>query len=205
MADFDRELSGFRFAQTHFGDTMQRIALRELGDASRWPEVVEYNNLLPPYIVDDATLLVPGVLLSGQQLIVPAASVAAATTVDPELVFGSDVQLGKYGELMTDGVDFLVISGRDNLKQALGNRLDTDLGDLMYHQEYGCDARRLVGRVNGPTAGLLGARSVRAAALLDPRVSRVLSSEATVTGDSINITAEVETVAGQSVGLDQTL
>jgi phage baseplate assembly protein W len=196
---FDRQLIGFRFVETRFGDTLQRIAAREMGDANRWAELIEYNNLLPPFITDNAAEAGPNVLLTGRQMIVPAPVAVVSTTTDPDEVFEADIQLGSYGELMTDGVDFVVVSGRKNLCQALTIRFSTDRQELMYHPEYGCDVRRLVGRVNGPTASILAAQAVRSAALRDPRVSRVLSATAEVIGDVINVVAEAETVAGRSV------
>lgn len=196
---FDRPLAGFRFADTFVGDTLQTIALRELGDASRWPELISYNNLVPPFITDTAALAAPGVLITGSTIMVPAPTRVSVET-DPESVLGTDAQLGQYGELLTtDGGDFAVVSGGQNLMQALTNRLDTEVGDLMFHPEYGNPARRLIGKVNGPTRGLVGAQVVRAAVALDPRVVRATSASAKVVGDTINIAVEVKTVTGRTV------
>lgn len=196
---FDRPLAGFRFVDTLVGDTLQAIALRELGDSSRWPELISYNNLVPPFITDDASLAGPGVLLTGTTLLVPAPTRASVET-DPESVLGTDAQLGAYGELLTtDGGDFAVVSGSANLSQALSNRLDTERGDLGFHPEYGNDVRRLIGRVNGPTRGLIGAQVTRAAVVLDPRVVRALSASAQVQGDAINISVGVQVVTGRAL------
>lgn len=197
--EFDRQLYGFRFAETQHGDTLQRIASRELGDAGRWVEIVELNKLLPPFITDDASQASSTVLLTGRQIKLPAPVATVTTTIDPDAVFEVDVQLARGGEMVTDGIDFVLVSGRANLRQALKNRIETDLKELMFHPSYGCDVRRIVGKVNGPTAGLLGARAVKFAALQETRISRVNSATATIGGDVLSVAAEVEVVAGRPV------
>lgn len=197
MSRFDRELTGFRFVDTNHGDTLQDIALRELGDASRWVDLISYNNLVPPFITDDAALVRKGVILTGQQIIVPAPGRRADQT-DSDAVLGADAQLGPRGELLTDGFDFAVVSGRANLSQAIRMRVTSERGDLMYHPEYGCDVRRLLGVVNGPTKGLIAARVSKAAVAQDPRVTRVTQATALVVADTINIAVECETIAGRN-------
>lgn len=199
MTDFERLRFGFRFAETQFGDTLQTVAARELGDAARWPDLVSYNKLVPPFITDDPTKARDGVLLTGQPLLVPAPSPVATAQADPDEVFGSDVQLNSRGELLTDGTDFVVISGSDNLVQALGCRVRTERRELIFHPDYGCDARRVIGRVNGPTKTILVSRLVKASVNQDPRVSRVRDAVGSAAGDAISVSITAETVAGRSV------
>lgn len=195
---FDRPLYGYRFVDTNVGDSLQTIAARELGDANRWTDLIAYNRLVPPFITDDPTQAGPGVVLTGKQILVPAPQPIVSTT-NPDLVFGVDIKLGPSGQIMTDGADFAVVSGRDNLVQALENRVETERGDLIYHPDYGCDVRRIVGVVNGPTASLLAAQYAKSAIEADPRISSVTKSSAQVIGDEINVTAVAETVAGRQV------
>ena len=51
-----RPAPNIRHAEVHHGDTLQRISLRELGDASRWVELVLLNELRPPGYWRMATL-----------------------------------------------------------------------------------------------------------------------------------------------------
>lgn len=199
MSDFQRVRYGYRFVDTLYGDTLQTIAARELGDASRWTDLVAYNDLVPPFITDDPTLAVDGVLLTGRPILIPAPSPVISATADPNAVFGSDIQLSKRGELLTDGKDFLVASGADNLVQALGCRVRTALRELIFHPDYGCDLRRLIGKVNGPTKSLLAAQIVKAAVSQDPRVNKVKSSTANVAGEEVDVDVIAETIAGRSV------
>lgn len=194
-----RPLYGYRFVDTLYGDSLQSIAAREMGDPSRWTDLIAYNGLVPPFITDDPALAGPGVIRTGQAILVPAPAPVINTTSDPNAVLGTDIQLGQRGELMTDGTDFMTVSGADNIEQALGCRIRTGLGDLLWHPGYGCDARRVVGAVNGPTKGLLTAQICKASVTQDPRVNRVTSASAVVAGDDINVTVVAETIAGRSV------
>lgn len=197
-----RPVEGHRFAQTRHNDSMQLIAARELGDASRWAELVAFNDLVPPFITNDPSEQAPGVLLAGQLVRIPAAVVTVSAGVDADRVFERDVALvsGQLGA--SDGGDLLVAAGLDNLRQAVRHRLETERGDLIFHPQYGSLLRRIIGSVNGPTAGLLAAGYAKAAVLSDPRISSVLSSEASVVGDVINVTVVAEPIVGRRVELN---
>jgi phage baseplate assembly protein W len=201
MSTFERDLPGYRYAETHHGDTIQRVAYRELGDANRWPELVWINDLLPPYITDDPQRASDRVMLSGAPIIIPAARAMFSADVDPYKVFDTDCLL-RSGllEAAEDG-DFSIISGRENLKQQLIHRIITDKGALLFHPEYGCSVRRLLGVVNGPTAALLAAEYVKAALLSDDRVMQVNRAVARVEGDQIAVDAEIQPISGRQVDL----
>lgn len=204
MSEFDRPLIGYRLVDTMYGDTLQKIAARELGNADRWPDLANINNLMPPYITDDAALSSSRVLLSGGTLIVPAQSKLseASDSTDPDKIYQLDMGLSD-GELTADeNGDFVVFNGRDNLKQALVHRVDVERGELMWHPEYGSLHRALIGTVNGPTAGTLAAKYVEATLKADPRVQEVTSVEAQVVGDQINVIADVVPIVGRSMKIE---
>lgn len=204
MSEFDRPLIGYRLVDTLYGDTLQKIAARELGNADRWPDLANINNLMPPYITDDASLSSSRVLLSGSTLIVPAQSKLseASDSTDPDKIYQLDMGLSD-GELSADeNGDFVVFNGRDNLKQALVHRVDVERGELMWHPEYGSLHRALIGTVNGPTAGTLAAKYVEATLKADPRVQEVTSVEAQVVGDQINVIADVVPIVGRSMKIE---
>lgn len=203
VIDFNKPLFGYRFAETQRGDSLQIIAAREMGDATQWQTLIDYNGLVPPYITDNPSQAGPGVILTGAMILVPAPAPVATATTDPSAVFGTDIKLDK-GQLSTANGDFDVVSGRDNLKQALANRVETQRGDLLMHQNYGSLHPRLIGAVNGPTSGLLAAQYVRAAVQADPRVQSVLSATATITEDVTAIEVEVQPVAGTPIQVSAT-
>lgn len=200
---FDRPLNGYRFVETVRGDTLQAIAARELGDAGRWPELIAFNSLVPPYITDDPAQVKAGVLRSGALIRLPAPVPVVSSTADPDQVFERDIGLS-HGMLTAVSGDFAVLSGRDNLKQALKNRIKTERGELIFHTEYGSLVRRLIGTVNGPTAELLAAQYAKAAVLADPRIKNVTQTAAEVNGDVINVSVEAEPVAGRAMQISAT-
>jgi phage baseplate assembly protein W len=196
-------LDGFRRAQVQWGDTLQRLAARELGDAARWASVAAINRLVPPYLTGDAAAVRAGVLLYGDTLIVPA--------VDPEPspgktaaedVFLRDVALvaGPSGGALqvTDG-DIALVAGRANLRQALAHRVQTERGELIFHARYGCRVHEQKGRKNTAVAGLLSALFVREAVAADPRVRGVLDADAAVDGDVIRVQLRAQPISGHPV------
>jgi hypothetical protein len=58
-----------------------------------------------------------------------------------------------------------------------------------------------MGKINGPTAGLLGAEYVRASLRADYRVSKVPLSNAEVILDAVRITARAVAIEGSTVDL----
>lgn len=198
---FDRPVYGFRFEEIRRGDTLKAIAARTLGDAGRWHELISFNNLVPPYITDDPALVREGVRLSGEFLLIPAPAPSATTSNDPEEVFQRDIRL-ENGMLAVEGGDFAVASGRENFRQAIKNRVETERGELIHHMDYGNRTRLLIGAVNGPTASLLAAQYTKSAIKADPRVSRVTSAKATVSGDVASVVAEVEPVNGRPIQIE---
>ena len=201
MSEFERVLPSYRLVQTHYGDDLQAVAIRELGDANRWAELVWINSLIPPYLTDDEAMAGPGVILNGQLIKVPSPTGAFTTSADTGQVYERDCLLVNK-RLTDDGNgDFAIAAGVDNLKQQLQHRIDTPRGQMRRHPDYGCLIWRLKGRVNGPIAGAMGAQYIKAALAADYRVSAVTKASATVVGDRITATATAEAIAGSSVDL----
>jgi phage baseplate assembly protein W len=200
---FDRPLYGYRFVEIQYGDTLQAIAVRELGDASRWHDLISLNSLVPPYITDDPAQAGPGVLLSGSLITVPAPKPVISSTTQADEVFGADVRLDQ-GRLATANGDFDIVSGRDNLRQALKNVIETDRGELLFHSGYGSKVRRLIGTVAGPTSALLAAQYAKAAVRADSRVQSVTNSTATASGDVVSVDVDVKPVTGAIVQISAT-
>lgn len=198
-------LAGFRFAAIRQGDTLQRIALRELGDATSWIDLIVINDLVPPYLTGDPAAAGPRVKLYGESLIVPASALEASPETDPALVFGRDLALNKGHLGVSANGDLALVSGEANLRQAFKNRLETSLKELTFHPDYGNGARDLLGQ-GGDTGNLtLAAAFVRSALASDPRTKSVDSSTAALSGDSITIDAQATPVVGSSVDISTTV
>ena len=203
---FDQALTGYRFVDTQYGDTLQKIAYRELGDASQWPLLIAYNQLVYPFITDDPEQATDGVILTGTQILVPAPVPVIAAQTNPAQVFEIDVALDRNGDLQADSSgDFSVVSGNANLVQALNGRIVTDSGELLWHADYGNQVRQLLGTINGPNAALLAGQYVTSAVSVDPRVSSVDSSLVTIAGDGIQVAVQVTPIIGRAVALSAVL
>lgn len=202
MSDINRPLAGFRLVEVRNGDTLQIIAARELGSASRWRDLITINGLEWPYLTGDAAAAKDSVKLYGSLIAVPAAATSASAEIDPDAVFKTDIKLDG-GFLVVDGNDLAAVSGRDNYKQAIQNRIATEQGELIFHLPYGCGIRRMLGAVNGPTAAILAAQYVKSAVLSDPRTASINSSVATVSGDVISVKTEAVPIAGAPISVTQ--
>lgn len=201
---FDKPLNGYRFAETQFGDTLQAVAARELGDASQWPLLISLNNLVYPFLTDDPDAVVPGVILNGSYIVIPAAS-PSADEPDPNSVFGTDVLLAGDGFLATENGDFALVSGAPNLKQALENAIETDQGELKFHLGYGTLIRRILGSVNGPTAALLAAEYAKQTVQADPRISTVPGATGQAAGDIVQVAVSAKTIAATNVDVTRNI
>lgn len=200
----ERTATGSRYVEILRGDTLQRIAARELGDASRWPELVGFNRLVPPFIVDDAASAGERVLAAGQFIRIPATDVVVSATSSPDEVYGRDVGL-RLGRIEAIDGDFAIVGGLDNLRQALRHRIETDSGELLFHPGYGSQIRRILGQASGPAATLLAAQLARTAVLADERIASVPSAEAEAEGDMLRVTVKAEPVVGKVVDITSTL
>lgn len=198
MSDFDRESPKFRLVETWHGDDLQALAMRELGDANRWTEIVWLNALVYPYITDDPARVKDGVVLSGTWLRVPAPAGWQPTDASERgQVYERDMSVAGR-ELQWDAAvgDFAVVTGLDNLRQQLSHRVATPRGQLIRHPEYGCLIYRLLGKKAGPTLNKLGAEYVRACLEADYRVRQVSQAESEMSGDAVRINAQAVAIEG---------
>lgn len=180
--------SGWRSVQTEHGDTLARIAARELQDASRWPELAWLNDLLPPYLTasaDHPSVKAGRAIAYGGNIKVPTAD-QRKPGVTPAESFGIDARLTN-GALTVQNGDIVLVSGHDNLRQALEHRLRNDTGCLPFHPKYGNAAHRLRGYKADPNAHLLALRYCEECLLGDPRVLKAQDGTATLVGDAIRV------------------
>ena len=197
---FTQAIPNVRYAQTQYGDTLQRIALRELGDASQWVNLALLNNLAPPYIVDSQSEARPGLLVAGAAIAVPAPVPQASVTTDPDAVFLRDIRLSN-GLLTASNGSLAVAGGLDNFKQALLIRLRTLMQELLFHPDYGCWVSSLRGAGNDAASGQVAAFYVQSALLQDERVAAVPRCTATVNGAAMAINATLNPVTGRQIDI----
>jgi hypothetical protein len=198
---FDVEIPGVRFVELRWGESLQELSARELSDASLWVDIANLNDLRPPYVTDDPVVAATGVALYGSALAVPATSSVGGTEINPDLLYGRDVDLSS-GKLTATNGDFTLATGLPNLRHALERRIITDQSELLFHLDYGCLIRRLLGTASGPIAGLLAGQYVKAALLADSRVRDVDRVDVSIVGDSITVEAQITPITGRRVDLE---
>lgn len=130
---------------------LERIALRELGDSSRWVEIAELNNLKPPYVVQDLTDTSENVVKPGDTILIPAPIVFGFGTApkakstfftenlsEVEKNLGVDLKITKDFDLeLTNTGDLKLSVGAENAAQAIVLKLMLERGDLLKHPEIG--------------------------------------------------------------------
>lgn len=197
---FTKRITGYRAVAVLVGDTLQRIAERELGSAAQWNDLVYLNDLRPPWIVSDPALAGPGVKLAGQDsLLVPSVAPPATGVARAPSVFGTDCLLRRRQIGPDAAGDIETVSEVANLKQAIELRLGTKPGELLWHASYGCRAYTLIGRGATPVVNRLAAAFVAAAVNADPRVARAEQTTATTLGDTLACASIAIAVNGKRV------
>ena len=90
---------------------------------------------------------------------------------------GSDILLD-YND--TDDIqissrsDLKLVIGRNNLRQAIINRIRTQVGELSLHPNYGCRLPSLIGQNPTPYTLTLAKQYIREALLQEPRVESIV-------------------------------
>lgn len=194
-----RPAPNVRHAQIHHGDSLQRVSLRELGDASRWVELVVLNELRPPYIAE-GDKPGPGLLAPGDWIKIPAPGSGVSAELDAEAVLGADL-LVEGGRLQAEDGDIALVSGVRNLSQALRHRVVVEKQELGFHPEFGCWVRSLLGDIGGARSARLAAFYVKSALSEDPRVQSIPSCVAELDGDRVLVRATVIPISGQPADL----
>ena len=168
------------------GENLMDVAARTLGDFEQWQAIAELNGLQPPYVGPVAS---PGIAAWGSSVLLPTPGVAVASIGTPPSYtnnfLGIDIYTGPINGVMPPwGGDFQTIAGYNNLAWALGRRLQTTLGTLIYHSNYGSRIPPEVGNVEVQTVAGQIAAFGKSALLSDPRVSAVLSAVGTLLSNS---------------------
>lgn len=88
-------------------------------------------------------------------------------------VLGRDIGIGDDGDIQfSSGQDFLVVTGRTNLRQAIRNRINTFLGEY-YITAYGSELNKVVGKPRDNTTLVRMRGFIIEALKQEPRISTV--------------------------------
>jgi len=183
----------------HYGDTLESIALNQLGSTDYWKVIATFNNLAYPYIT--STFPQPEKTVSpGQQIAIPiipntpnfqgTASNAGNIILSPfqtppsiNSSFGTDIYLDSTGDVdVTSNGDIKTVSGIPNLQQALSLKVTVYRGELLVHPDYGII--NMLGERTITTLQSLILGQLEATFLSDPRVQKVISTSVNILGDT---------------------
>lgn len=201
MSEFSEQQPAYRVVATHYGDTLQTVAARELRDANRWTELIWLNRLTPPYLTDEPTAVSDTVKLTGSLIKIPSTSTIESTDSANGEVLERDAALKNKRLTISSTGDLGVFSGVDNFSQQVRHRIVTPRGQATRHPEYGCLVWKLQGAKNSQISALLGAQYVKDAMLAEYRISEVQYTSADVLGDSLKIKSRIKAVAGGYIDL----
>lgn len=201
-----RAIGGFRRVQLGWGESLQNLAARELGDASLWVKIAEINRLAPPYVTGDPGQRSSRVAMYGDTLAIPDATADIRPGMtSAEDVFQRDILL-RGGAMSDDGAgDILLVAGRENLMQSIKHRINTNDGELIYHLEYGCKVGRLRGKRKDAANMILARMYVEQAVLMDDRISRLTDGSVMAEGDAMRVEITAETATGHPVDVSETV
>lgn len=133
------------------GMTLERLAQKELGDSTRWGEIVEINGLKAPFITDDPQDTRSNLLKPGSKVLIPTPIVNGFSQVpagkeikttrnltELEKSLGTDLKLDANFDLsLSKSGDFEVISGANNMGQQVLLKLSYEKGEVMRYPELG--------------------------------------------------------------------
>jgi hypothetical protein len=130
---------------------LERLALRELGDHTRWVELVELNNLKPPYISQDQSSLEDGILVPGDKILIPQPLISGFGTtpfvkerfINQDLNtiqrnLGIDFRLdNEFDLVISNRGDLELVRAEENAAQAVIIKIALEKGDLLEHPTLG--------------------------------------------------------------------
>lgn len=169
------------------GESLLTIANRFLGDPSLWTELAEINRAQDAYTDADgipyragSVILIPVDVPNLAPMLLPQASF---TTEDAIAV---DLLLDLSGDLLFSGEDAELVSGEDNLRQAVINRIRTATDDITAAPRYGLRASLVGAKLTEQVSTYMIAH-IREQVLLDPRVLDVRDITLTRNGSTVDI------------------
>lgn len=152
------------------GESLLTIANRFLGDPSLWVELAEINR------AQDAYTDAEGIAYrAGSVILLPVSVPNLAPQLLPQASFTTedaiavDLLLDLSGDLLFVRDDLQLVSGEDNLRQAIINRIRTATDDITAAPRYGLGANLIGAKLTEQVSAYMIAH-IREQVLQDPRV-----------------------------------
>jgi phage baseplate assembly protein W len=177
------------------GDSLQAIAARNLGAASRWTELVTVNGLVFPFVDFSGPNGAPGSAYAGLRVLGATDTLKLPLPVVPGVVGVSDDPIGTD---TPDAPGFIgdLQGGTDNMVASLMRRLSTPRGRIPWHPSYGSGLKARIGSPSTSDLILAAMADAQDTLTSDPRVLAVNRIEVAFLNGLVDINAEVVTPLG---------
>lgn len=101
-------------------------------------------------------------------------------------------------DISSDSDDLTLVSGKDNLAQAVALRLLTPVGTLPFHPEYGSRLHQMIGKGQSEVNEQVAKMLVGEALMKEKRIAAVDSIDVTYSGTSLIINIDIISTEDQS-------
>jgi hypothetical protein len=205
--------TGYREVIVSRADTIESLAMKHMGDPTRWVDIAIVNDLKAPYISKSARI--PYTKCVGDPILIPimasssgvpnqytgsgkpgASQIESALGVDIRLKKLPSGQYGWYCDVAGGSVDVQLIRGTNNLVQGLGTRLRTE--QRTNPQFPGMGLPRLVGEnpeAEGKGSLYFAARwSLEQQLEKDPRIERIISVKVSTEIDVVTVEIDAQPI-----------
>jgi hypothetical protein len=179
------------------GDTLERLALRLLGDVTRSWEVIDLNELRRPFFdtSDPPCTTGPNIARPGDLLYLPPDAIVpqrevTQTQQDADL-YGRDMVVYATGYVEIDVDELAIVEGVKNITQALYERIATTVGELVLHADYGIEGGLIIGTEGTPDQIAFNGLEVAKTVAQDPRVTRVADVVSAFSGTANKVSMNV--------------
>ena len=171
--------SGYKAYTVKGQDTLQAIALAELGNSDLWPFIAKINKITNNVeLQQKETIYIPASLSSNKDAYI----VTESTSRNP---YGTDIRLDTSGDFMISGNDFVLVSGQSNVIQWVNMMLKTKRGSILKHTALGLSA--IVGEAGSDAALGYMVPALKATLQVDPRIQSIDNINMQVNADVIQL------------------
>lgn len=189
------EYSGLNIYTVKGDDSLQGIAQNELGNENLWLYIAAVNSNITSN--DD--------LIPGDEIFLPIQLEPSEGTNKEQFIltedaardpYGSDIRVDGTGNLVIqENSDLALISGVENVKQAIDLRLNTEVGSLIKQSAYGITAQA---GFAGTTMAIRYLKlAIRATLIQDPRIQSIDNMIVSIGADTLHISMDIKLVGAE--------
>jgi hypothetical protein len=182
------------------GETLEDLAERFLGSAERWREIRDLNGMRSGWQLADGQAVG-----AGTPLWVPVDGPLMQPDADMSSLYGSDFAWDfKREDFLVErpeALDLQVVSGKDNVRQALILRASTPLGRVRVFRDMGIDAD-IGGDMTDERAALL-ALQTRMQFGREDRIKEIVDTKMSRIANTVSVSLSVMLVAGEELSVSR--